>query len=250
MFATRRNTTKHTNMKAIQWAAIILLQLGWLPAHSQKTINDANAQVRTTGQFNAIVVSSSIDLYLSQSSTAVVAVSANEAKYRDMITTEVKNNTLYISYKSKGGDWGAKDMRAYVSASTLNRLQASGACDIKIEGTFNATDLEIELSGSSDFKGAVNAQNLKLSGSGSSDFIINGKVTNLRIDISGASDVKGFELESDFCEASASGASDINITVNKELKVRASGASDITYKGNAALKESSTSGASDVKKRG
>lgn len=237
-------------MKAIKWAAILLLQLGWLPGQSQKTINDANAEVRTTGQFNAIVVSSSIDVFLSQSSTAVVAVSANEIKYRDMITTEVKNNTLYISYKSKGGDWGAKNMRAYVSAATLNRIQASGACDVKVEGTFKATDLEIELSGSSDFKGDVTAQNLKLSGSGSSDFIISGKTANLRVDISGASDVKGFDLVSDFCEASASGASDINITVNKELKVRASGASDVSYRGTAALKESSTSGASDVKKKG
>jgi hypothetical protein len=237
-------------MKALQWALVILLQLGWLPAQSQKTINDVNAEVRTTGQFNAIVVSSSIDLFISQSPNTVVAVSANEPKYRDMITTEVKNNTLYINYKSKGGDWGAKNMRAYISASTLNKIQASGACDVKIEGNFNATDLEIELSGSSDFKGNVTAQNLKLSGSGSSDFIISGKATNLRIDISGASDVKGFELISDYCDASAHGASDINITVNKELKVKASGASDVAYRGTAALKEASTSGASGVKKKG
>lgn len=237
-------------MKKLQWVLVVFLQLGWMQGMSQKTINDPNAQVRNVGQFNAIVVSSSIDLFLSQSSTAAVAVSANDLKYRDEITTEVRNNTLYIGFKSKGSDWGNKNLRAYVAATTLNRIEASGACDVKVEGGFKATDLEIELSGSSDFKGMVTATNLRLSGSGSSDFIISGSTTNVRIDISGASDVKGFDLVADYCEASASGASDVNITVNKELKVKASGASDISYKGNGVVKEVSTSGASDVKKKG
>jgi hypothetical protein len=237
-------------MKTIQWILVLFLQLGWLPGNSQKTINDPNAQARPVGQFNAIVVSSSIDLFLSQSSTPAVAVSANDVKYRDLIVTEVKNNTLYISYKSKGTDFGAKNLRAYVAATTLNRIEASGACDVKVEGSLKANDLEINISGSSDFKGEVTAQNLKLIASGSSDFLINGSATNLRVDISGASDVKGYDLITDYCEASASGASDINITVNKELKVKASGASDVSYKGNGMVKEVSTSGASDVKKKG
>jgi hypothetical protein len=237
-------------MKTIQWVLIMFLQLGWMQGISQKTINDPNVQSRQAGQFNAIVVSSSIDLYLTQSSTPAVAVSANDIKYRDMITTEIRNNTLYIGFKSSGNDWGSKSLRAYVAASTLNRIEASGACDIKVEGGFKATDLEIVLSGSSDFKGEVHASNLKLHGSGSSDFLINGTATNVRIDISGASDVKGFELVADYCDAIASGASDVNITVNKELKVKASGASDVSYKGNCVVKEVSTSGASDVKKKG
>jgi len=222
-------------MKTIQWLVVLFLQLGWVPGMSQKTINDPNAQSRPAGQFNAIVVSSSIDLILTQSSTPAVAVSASDIKYRDLITTEIRNNTLYISYKSKGNDWGSKNLRAYVAATTLNRIEASGACDVKVEGGFKATDLEINISGSSDFKGEVTSTNLKLIGSGSSDFIINGSATNLRIDISGASDVKAFDLVTDYCDAVASGASDINITVNKELKVKASGASDVSYKGSKEL---------------
>lgn len=235
-------------MKTIQWTLIVLLQLGWMQGIGQKTINDPNAASRSVGQFNAIVVSSSIDLYLSQSNTPAVAVSASDAKYRDQITTEVRNNTLYIGYK--GSEWGNKNLRAYVAAVNLNRIDASGACDVKVEGAFKAGDLDIQLSGSSDFKGEVNATNLRLNGSGSSDFIIKGDATNVRIEVSGASDVKGFDLVTEFCDANASGASDISITVNKELKVKASGASDVNYKGNGIIKEVSTSGASDVKKKG
>jgi hypothetical protein len=66
---------------------------------------------------------------------------------------------------------------------------------------------------------------------------------------SGASDLKGFELVTDTCNAHASGASDIRITVNKELNVHASGASGIYYKGPAVIREMHSSGASSVSKK-
>lgn len=236
-------------MKRFFLLAAVLFQLGFLPAMAQTTINDPNVEVRNVvGSFNSIVISSAIDLIISQSNSTAVAVSASEAKYVDGITTEVRNNTLYIGYKSNMG-WGAKYMRAYVSVPTLMKIGASGACNVKTEGTFKTDDLEIVLSGSSDFKGAVKVTNLKLIASGSSDFVISGSATNLRAGLSGASDLKAFELSADYCDVSASGASDIQILVNKELKAAASGASDIFYKGEGVVKSISASGASDIKKR-
>ena len=98
------------------------------------------------------------------------------------------------------------------------------------------------LSGACDFKGAVSVAELKISLSGASDVTIKGTATDVQIESSGASDFKGFDLTTDFCKAKASGASDVNITVNKVLIANASGASDIYYKGNAELKESHASG--------
>jgi hypothetical protein len=128
-------------------------------------------------------------------------------------------------------------------------LGASGACNILTDGAFSGTDLEVSLSGSSDFKGTVKMTNLKLSASGSSDIVISGTATNLKINVNGSSDLKGFEMVADYCDVSASGASDVSITVNKELKVSASGASDVYYKGTGVIKEISASGSSDIKKR-
>jgi Putative auto-transporter adhesin, head GIN domain len=70
------------------------------------------------------------------------------------------------------------------------------------------------------------------------------------VEASGASDFKGYDLAIDNCKVSASGASDINITVNKELNVSASGASDVFYKGTCVIKEMRSSGASSIGKRG
>ncbi|HSC55164.1 MAG TPA: head GIN domain-containing protein [Phnomibacter sp.] len=235
-------------MKLLQWSLVILMQLGIFQSQAQTTINDPNVELRSTGAFNSIVVSSAIDLVVTQNSKVAVAVSASDPKYVANITTEVKDNTLYIGYKGSGS-WGPKYMRAYVSAPTLYRMAASGACNIKTEGEFKGQAMEISLSGSSDFKGAVQVTSLKLSASGSSDIVISGTAVNLKVDVNGSSDLKGFELVTDYGDISASGASDVSITVNKELKVKASGASDVFYKGSGVIKEISASGSSDIKKR-
>ena len=109
---------------------------------------------------------------------------------------------------------------------------------------------KLDLNGASSFKGAVKVDELSMDLSGASDVRINGFATTVYIQSSGASDVKGYELVADVCTAKASGASDINISVNKELNASASGASDIYYKGDAVVKKMNSSGASSIVKKG
>ena len=85
--------------------------------------------------------------------------------------------------------------------------------------------------------------------SGASDVTISGSASVVVIESSGASDVKGYDLVTDMCTAKASGASDVNITVNKELNARASGSSDIYYKGSAVIKDMQSSGASNISRK-
>jgi hypothetical protein len=215
-------------------------------------VNDNNAEARQlSGSFNAIKVSGGIDIYISQSETEAVAVSATEQKYRDDIKTEIENGTLRIYYDSKmGWNKGNKKLKAYISFKSLERLEASGACDVHVAGTIAVPSLSLNMSGASDFKGAVNVTTLAIEISGASDVKINGSASNATIQSSGASDVKGYDLITENCTAKATGASDINITVNKELNVHASGASDVYYKGSCVIRDLHSSGASTVAKRG
>lgn len=222
-------------------------------SHAQKAIvHDANAERRTiSGSFNAIKISGGIDLYLSQFDTETVAVSASEEKYKEGIKTIVENQTLKIFYEGDKS-WGGsnKKMKVYVSFKNLERLQASGACDVQVAGTIHVASLDLKMSGASDFKGGVDVNSLTLELSGSSDALMTGAANMVSIQSTGASDFKGFDLVSNICTAKAFGASDISITVNKELSAQASGASDITYKGNAVIKEQHSSGASSISKKG
>jgi hypothetical protein len=69
------------------------------------------------------------------------------------------------------------------------------------------------------------------------------------IESSGASDVNAYNLTTELCTATASGASDIRITVNGALSANASGASEITYKGTCLLKDQRSTGASSINKK-
>ena len=220
-------------------------------AAAQKTIvNDANAEKREVPAFSGISVSSAINLYISQGDEDGVAVSASEIKYRDRIKTEVKEGILSISYNNEGMHWasGNKKLKAYISFKNINKLTASGACDVFVNGVLKVDKLDLRLSGASDIKGAVDIGDLDASISGASDMTISGKVGSLHIDANGASDLKSYDLVVQNCDAEASGASDIRITVEKELNARASGASDIIIRGNGVIKKSNKSGASSIKK--
>lgn len=240
-------------MNVMKKILTIVVTLVCLTTFAQdKMINDKNAEVRNVPGFNAIKVSGGINIYLSQSQSEAVAVSASEEKYRDRIKTEVVNDVLKIYVDNEKFNWNLHDkkLRAYISFKNLNSLRASGASDIKATNVINVPSLNLSLSGASDFEGSVNITDLAVDLSGASDVKIEGVVKNIKIDASGASDVKGYGLIADDCTADISGASDIYITVNKQISARASGASSVYYKGEAVVKEVHTSGASSISKKG
>lgn len=233
--------------------SMLFTSLMFIAAAQKEIINDPNAELRTiNGSFSSIKISGGIDLFLSQSDNEAIAVSATEDKYKESIKTVVENNTLKIYYfgDKNWNNTKNKNCRVYVSFKNLEMITASGACDVQVAGIISGSALTLNLSGASDFKGAVNLTDLKLGLSGASDVTIKGVATSVEIESTGASDVKGYDLITDFCNAKASGASDINITVNKQLNATASGASDIYYKGNAVIKEMHTGGASSINKKG
>ncbi len=231
--------------------SIAVLLFASLAFAQQTMITDANAEQRTlSGSFNAIKISGGIDLYLSQYETESIAVSASEDQFRDRIKTVIENGTLKIYFDGdKFWNSGNKKLKAYVSFKNLENLTASGASDVVVTGAITVPALRIDCSGASDFKGAVKVDKLTIELSGASDAKISGSASEVSIQSSGASDVKAYELVTENCTAKASGASDINITVNKELNVHASGASDVFYKGSAVIRDLHSSGASTVAKK-
>ena len=221
-----------------------------LSSRAQQTIvHDANAELRPVKGYHGVEVSNAIDLYLSQGDVETVAVSAKDIKWRDRIVTEVVNGILRIRLEGNGWAVGNNKLKAYVSFTTLDQIKASGASDVYVDGVITGNQLSLELSGASDFKGAVKVGSLLVDQSGASDAHITGVVSGkTTIRSSGASDVKGYDLVTDDCDVHASGASDIKITINKELSADLSGASSVYYRGEGVIRESHSSGASNVKK--
>jgi hypothetical protein len=221
-------------------------------AQETTVINDKNAEARKVSGFHGIKISNAFDVIIKQGNEEAVVVSASEEKFRDRIKVNVVNGILQISYDNeKVWKWTNENrkLRAYISVKNIDKLDVSGATDIKIDGVLKGSNLKVELSGASSLKGAISYASVTVDQSGASNSKLSGTVTNLDVDVSGASDFTGFDLVTENCRAEASGASDVKITVNKDLKVDASGASDIQYKGTASISDFRTTGASSLKKR-
>ncbi len=231
---------------------IILLTTFCFGAFAQQNIiNDANAEVRNVSAFSGIKVSGGIDVWLSQGDDYALAVSAIDSKYRDNIKSEIRHGVLVIWYDSDNLRWnrGDKKLRAYISFKSLESLEASGACDLKINETLNSESLMLKLSGACDINGAVKVSNMNMDLSGASTVKITGHVDNLKLESSGASDVKNYDLVVENCIAKISGASDVKITVTNSISASASGASSLYYKGNPEKRDVATSGASSISQR-
>lgn len=246
-----RNRPLHQKQNNMKLLLSLIFSAFISQSFAQVVINDKNAEIRNVGSFSGIKVSGGIDVYLSQGQDYAIAVSASEDKFRDAIHTEVRNGILMISYNNENilKFDNNKNLRAYISFKDLSSIEASGACDINFKDKFFTNSFRLKLSGACEIKGAIAVKDLDLEISGATTVRLTGTVENIKLKASGASDLKKYELVTENCIASISGASDIRMTVNKSLSVKASGASSFYYYGNPEKKDISESGASSISKR-
>jgi len=198
--------------------------------------------------FNSIGVSSGIDLYLTQGGSESVSIKSDEETLKNIVV-EQNGNNINIKFKdgfSLSGIFKNREIKAYVNYKTLTALAASGGSDVYTHNQLKTNKLAIRSSGGSDLKLDVACQDVTIQSSGGSDIEIKGKATNMSIQSSGGSDIDAYGLITDYAKVQASGGSDVSIYVNKGLEAAASGGGDVSYKGNAALRKTSTSKSGDV----
>lgn len=220
--------------------------------NAQTLVYDANAEVRKVEHFDGIEASGGMVVYIVQGKEQAVAVSAGDEKNVSRIKTEVRNGVLRIHPESgawNSWNWGNKSIKAYVTVTNLESLELNGAASVRVTGDLQVKALKMEVTGASSFKGSVKATSIQLEATGASSVTLSGSVQNFYAEASGASSIKAYDLTAETCEAEASGASGISVTVTKEIKAEASGASSIGYKGSASATRIDASGASSIKKR-
>ncbi len=222
-----------------------------LASFSQKTIKDANAELRKVKSFHAISVSSGIELTLVQDNTESVAVSANTTELRDHIKTVVENGELKISFDNS--IWkrnnGNRRLRAYVSVIKLDGLDVSSGASVKVEGQVKSPKLEIEVTSGGMFKGVVETGDLSVEQSSGSIVNISGKTGRLEVEGSSGSVFNGYDLEAQSADADISSGGQINLTVTKELSAEATSGGAISYKGKGVIRNIKTGSGGGVSRK-
>lgn len=213
--------------------------------------NRDETQMRQISGFNAIKVSTGIDLYLTMGDAEEVKIVADDDIIDELIT-EVKNGTLHIYMKRHNWfNWnsGNETRKAYVTVKELEALSASSGSDVESTNTLKGETLEVDCSSGSDVELDVIYKNLSVDTSSGSDAKLSGKVKTLNVNASSGSDIKANDLESVICYADASSGSDITVSVSSEIYANASSGADVTYYGNPDIRDIDESSGGDVHQR-
>lgn len=226
--------------------AAVLLSMTTLGAQTTITgSGQVKEESRSLSGFDAIAVSDGIDVYLTVGGNTAVKVIADDNLLPQLKTT-VKGGVLTMEVD--GNIRKSTKMEVHVTMPKVKAIDASGGSDVMGQGTINADDFRLGLSGGSDVKLALKAKSINCQISGGADAILSGEVGDLTVDASGGSDLKAGDLKATNCTLNTSGGSDATVYVTNSLKADASGASDIRYKGDPKDVNSRASGAADISK--
>lgn len=212
------------------------------------------AENRSVRNFDAIKVSSGIDLYISMGNSESVRVVADEDIIED-VKTEVRGETLHIYMKDNNWlssifNWGrSQNRKVYVTARELKSIDASSGSDVESENTLKGETLEVEASSGSDVRLEVVYKEVSLSSSSGSDARLRGKTRYLKARASSGSDINARDLEAQICNVSVSSGSDATVTATDEIKANASSGADVRYYGNPKVVDINESSGGDVSGR-
>lgn len=191
------------------------LSIAVLGARGQKIYSAANAEKRTIGSFHGIEVGTGIELRLSASAVEEVAVSAETIEWRDKIVTRVENGILKIHYETKLGAINrvreSKNLKAFVSYKTLDKLHANTGAEVKIEGVLKSNSLDLVANTGAEINGVVEIGTMKVNQNTGSQITLTGKAESLEIDGDTGSRFKGDELTTATCNATVSTGAIISI---------------------------------------
>jgi len=227
-------------------ASLIFLMSACIWVKSVRGNGNVVKETRQVNPFTGVDASAGINVYLFQGNEEKVVVEADE-NIKDLIVTRVEGDVLkcYV----KGSILSSKKMNVYVNFKTLNKINASSGSDVFGETVINAERLDLDVSSGAEMKVEVNATHIKCNASSGSDAIVKGTASSFKAEASSGSDINAENLTVKSCDASASSAGEIKITVTEQITADASSGGDVRYYGNPKNERINESSGGDVSRK-
>lgn len=202
--------------------------------------------VKNLSGFNKIDVSSIATVYVTIADTNQNVIVEADDNIQSYVEIKKNNGILEIDLRDNLNIKGDPTLNVYVTAESINDLNADGASSIVILNQLIEPHVGIRLSGASRLIGFLMLDYLNAELSGASNLNIEGSTNQFDIHSSGASLMHGFGFETNVLDANLSGASNVSLQVSEELYVTASGASIVQYKGDGVIVNQQLSGGSKI----
>lgn len=181
------------------------------------------------GTYTELEVQDAFEVTVSDVATQVTVTAGENVMPK--VIVEIVGNTLKIRVKPMATLYGGELKAVIPYNADLTSVDLSGASEFHSEYGLEGQNVEVELSGASDFYCDIDADDIKIDLSGSSNFHGNAVADKVEAHLSGSSDFFG-DVLADEIDMELSGSSSIEGNVSAgELDLEMSGASDATLVG-------------------
>ncbi len=203
---------------------------------------------RQVGDFSAVSVSGSMDVYITQGNTRSLSIEG-EDNIVPLIESNIEDGSLHIRFRPNTNVRTHHDVKIYINTPVLEGVDLAGSGDVKVMSHF-ASDrgLRLSLSGSGDLSGSFDAPEVKVSVAGSGNVKLKGQTRDLNVNIAGSGNCEAEELLAETADINIAGSGNADVHASRELKANTLGSGDVRYKGDPQLNISKL-GSGTVKKR-
>lgn len=204
-------------------------------------------QDRPVEPFSALEIGGVLNVYLEQGDTEALTVEADE-NLLDIIETENRGNTLVVRLKKGVELKKAKEKNVYITLTRIDELDIGGVVHVESTTPLNLEQLDLHVGGVCEVDLELRGNRLEADAGMVGSLTLRGKMQEANIKNSGVGALKAFDLEVDKLSIKNSGVGSAEVQAHDEISISSSGVGSVRYKGDAVVKELSTSGIGKVKK--
>jgi len=220
---------------------------GW---GGKRVRGDGNVQSddRSVSAFKTLNLRLNADVYISTGDHAAIKLEGDDNLLK-FIDVEQNGDEVTVREREGFNLVSSNDIKVYVTTPSLDRIEASGACNIESQNKLTSSDgLDMHLSGAGNIKLDVDAPHVSAKLSGAGNITLKGQTKDVRLDLSGAGNAHCYDLLAENTDVSISGFGSAEVYASVKLSASVSGAGNVDYKGNATDVEQHVSGAGGVHK--
>ncbi len=210
-------------MKKILFILLGIAVFSLTPAMAQRGNGNIIKVQQQLPPFSGIRAKGIDNVVLLSSGTPYTVITETDENLQDKVKLIVKGSTLRFSYSGIN----PKKLTFYVHVPQLEKIDISGAAEIKSTDTVKVNHLKIDAGGAADLRLGLKGETLTVDADGAADIHLAGKVQKVYFNCDGAADIKAGKLLADSAFVRAGGASTVRVNPIRYLHRKISGAADI-----------------------
>jgi hypothetical protein len=203
------------------------------------------SEVRQVGPFKGVKAYEAISVTLKKGDKESVRVEVERVPLSAVIT-EVSGN--YLKIHMAEGRYNERKVRVEVTYVTIEKVSASSAAEILMEGTLKAATLDVGAASAATIELTIDAGAVTVDVASAGDVILEGKAKSLMVEAASAGVLDAYNLACETVDANASTAGTVKASASKAIRANAESAGSIRYRGNPAKSDTRSGSGGSVRK--